>query len=219
MPRLTALVLTLLITATGRATGPEDEGRGPRPAVSANVSAGDEKSEYAPFIEQNLEFFDFSFKTIDDKPFNLRDYAAGKPVVIVEYFAGWCANSNRNGHVVERLWTRYRTRGLGIVAVAEYSSSDELRVHINRIGIDYPVVIETRKRRDRKDSSHFKYRRAVGDKRRWGTPFYVIIEAGDIQPPGSDGPLARRVFTVSGELIESEAEQFLEQRLRQTAVK
>lgn len=218
MPRLTALILTLLITATSPATRAGHEGYWTR-AVSAKMSDGEDKPEYAPVVERNLDFFDFSFKTLEDKPFNLRDYAAGKPLVIVEYFAGWCANSTRNGHVVERLWTKYRARGLGVVGVAEYSTPDELRVHINRIGIDYPVVIETRKRRDRKDSSHHRYRRAVGDKRRWGTPFYVIIEAGDIQPPGSDGPLARRVFTVSGELIESEAERFIEQRLPQTPIK
>ena len=219
MPRLTAIILTLLITAIGPAPRSVHEGYWPAAAVPANISGDEDKPEYAAFIERNLDFFDFSFRTIEDKPFNLRDYAADKPVVIVEYFAGWCANSNRNGHVVERLWSKYRTRGLAVVGVAEYSTPNELRVHINRIGIDYPVVIETMKRRDRKDSSHHKYRRAVGDKRRWGTPFYVIIEACDIQPPGSDGPLARRVFTVSGELIESEAERFIEQRLPQTAIK
>lgn len=215
MPRLTALILTLLITATGPATGARDGGYWPLAAVSASVTDGEEKPDYAPIIERNLEFFDFNFKTVEDRPFNLREYAAGKPIVIVEYFAGWCANSNRNGHMVERLWTRYRGRGLGVVAVAEYSNSDELRIHINRIGIDYPLVIETKKRGDRKDSSHFKYRRAVGDKRRWGTPFYVIIETRDIEPFGLDAPLARHVFTVSGEMIESEAERFIEQRLPQ----
>lgn len=213
MPRLTALVLTLLIAATGPATRARDQGRWPLAAVSAKVTGGEDKPDYAPIIERNLDFFDFTFKTVEDRPFNLRAYAAGKPVVIVEYLAGWCANSNRNGHVVERLWTRYRGRGLGVVAVAEYSNSDELRIHINRIGIDYPLVIETEKRGDRKDSSHFKYRRSVGDKRRWGTPFYVILEARDIEPRGADAPLARRVFTVSGEMIESEAERFIELRL------
>jgi hypothetical protein len=217
MRSTTAFVLTLLITATGPATRAEIGGRRPLAAVSANVADDEEKP--APIIERTLNFFDFTFKTVDDRAFNLREYAAGKTVIIVEYFAGWCANSNRNGHVVERLWTRYRRRGLGVVAVGEYSNSDEVRLHINRIGIDYPLVIETKKRGDRKESSHFKYRRAVGDKRRWGTPFYVIIEARDIEPSGLDAPLARHVFTVSGELIESEAEQFIEQRLARNAGK
>lgn len=217
MSRLTAAILTLLITTAGPTTREGNDANRPFATLAANVADGEAKPEYAPIIERNLDFFDFTLKTLEDRPFNLREYAAGKPVVIVEYFAGWCANSNRNAHVVERLWTRYRTRGLGVVAVAEYSNSDEVRIHINRIGIDYPVVIETKKRGERKDSSHYKYRRAVGDKRRWGTPFYAIIETQDIEPPEGNAPLARRVYTVSGEIIESEAERFLEQRLPKIA--
>jgi hypothetical protein len=53
----------------------------------------------------------------------------------------------------------------------------------------------------------------VGDKRKWGTPFYVILDARDILPAGTGQLLARRVHTVSGEIIESEAEQFLSSRL------
>lgn len=133
--------------------------------------------------------------------------------MIVEYFAGWCPNSNRNGHIVERLWTKYRERGLGVVGVAEYSDAIELSTHIGLIGIDYPLVVETPKRDQRRDSSHYKYRRAVGDKRKWGTPFYVIIDARDIELATQKGPLARRVYTVSGELVEAEADQFIRERV------
>lgn len=191
----------------------------PEPAsevASVTVVDDDQTPDYAPIVERKMDFFDFAFKTPDNRPFNLRDYASGKQIIIVEYFAGWCKNSNRNGHVVERLWTKYRDRGLGIVGVAEYSDAYELRIHINRIGIDYPVVIETTNRWDRKGSSHFKYRRAVGDKRKWGTPFYVIIQAQDVEP-ASGKVLARRAFTVTGEMVESEAEGFIEQRLSRGA--
>ena len=64
-------------------------------------------------------------------------------MVIVSFIAGWCSNSNRNGHVLKRLYDKYHERGLGAVVVTEYSDADEVRIHINRIGIDYPVVIET----------------------------------------------------------------------------
>ncbi len=179
----------------------------------ASVAADDAKPDYAPIIERKLDFYDFTYQTVEGGPFDLRDYAQGKSVVIVEYLAGWCPNSNRNGHIVERLWTKYRERGLGVVGVAEYSDADELRIHIGRIGIDYPFVVETRKRDQRKDSSHYKYRHAAGDKRKWGTPFYVIIDTRDIEPAAPNGPLARRVYTVSGELVEAEADQFIRERV------
>jgi hypothetical protein len=190
----------------------------PVPAVSsldlpADVAADDARPDYAPIIERKLDYYGFTYQTVEGGPFDLRDYAHGKSVVIVEYLAGWCPNSNRNGHIVERLWTKYRERGLGVVGVAEYSDADELRIHIGRIGIDYTFVVETRKRDQRKDSSHYKYRRAVGDKRKWGTPFYVIIDTRDIEIAAPGGPLARRVYTASGELVEAEADQFIRERV------
>jgi hypothetical protein len=181
--------------------------------ATADVLEEDPKSEYAPILERGLQFHAFAYRTLEGAPFDLRDYAKEKRVVIIEYFAGWCANSNRNGHIVERLWKEYRERGLGVVGVAEYSDAGELRIHINRIGIDYPVVIETSKRDQRKDSLHYKYRRAVGDKRKWGTPFYVIIDTRDIEAALPNAPMARRVYTVSGEIVEAEADQFIRQRI------
>ena len=172
-----------------------------------------DEPEPAPIVERKMDFYDFNFKATEGGPFNLRDYASGKRIVIVSFIAGWCGNSNRNGHVLKRLYDKYHERGLGAVVVTEYSDADEVRIHVNRIGIDYPVVTETTSRGDRKDSQHYKYRRAVGDKRKWGTPFYVILDARDIETSTPKAPLARRVFTVSGEIVESEAEAFIEQRL------
>ncbi|HWP44719.1 MAG TPA: hypothetical protein VNO14_15835, partial [Blastocatellia bacterium] len=54
---------------------------------------------------------------------------------------------------------------------------------------------------------------AVGDSRKWGTPFYVIIERRDLEDAGGRGLIARRVHTVSGEMIESEAQSFIDERL------
>src|SRR5215470_13892782 len=112
------------------------------------------KPDYAPIVERKLDFYDFKYPTIVGGAFDLRDYLKGKSLIVIEYFAGWCENSNRNGHVIQRLWSKYRDRGLGVIGVAEYSDEVELRIHINRIGIEYPVLIETKKLGQRKDSSH-----------------------------------------------------------------
>ena len=169
--------------------------------------------EPAPIVERKIDFYDLLLPQTDGARLSLRQYISGKQLVIVSFIAGWCKNSNENGHVVKRLYDKYRDRGLGVVAVAEYSDEQELEQHINRIGINYPVMIETDDRGARKKSIHFKYRQMVGDKRKWGTPFYIIIDARDILPAGVNQPLARRVHTVAGEIIESEAEQFISSRL------
>ncbi|HJQ67339.1 MAG TPA: redoxin family protein [Blastocatellia bacterium] len=178
----------------------------------SSTLASDEP-EPAPIVERQLDFYDLTLRATDGARLSLRQYASGKQLVIVGFIAGWCRNSNENGHVVKRLYDKYKDKGLGVIIVAEYSDQQELEQHINRIGINYPVMIETEDRDARKKSIHFKYRQMVGDKRKWGTPFYVIFDARDILPTGANQPLARRVHTVSGEIIESEAEQFISNRL------
>ncbi|HKQ07406.1 MAG TPA: redoxin family protein [Blastocatellia bacterium] len=169
--------------------------------------------EPAPIVERKLEVADFTLKTTDGRAFNLREYAQDKPLVIVAYVAGWCPNSNRNGHILKRLYDKYHQRGLGVVVVMEYSDPGEISIHINRIGIDYPVVVETSRQGQRKDSQHYKYRRQADDRRKWGTPFYVLIDSRDIERAAASPVLARRVWTVSGEIVESEAEAFIENHL------
>jgi Redoxin len=182
-------------------------------ACAAIESRASDEPEDAPIIERQMDFYDLALTTVEGKPFRLSEYVAGKKLIIVSFAAGWCPNSNRNGHVLKRLFDKYGTRGLGAVVVMEYSNAEESRTHINRIGIDYPVVVETEKRDARKKSFHYKYRQSVGDKRKWGTPFYVIIDAGDLETGVAGGRLARRVFTVSGEIIEPEAEAFIERHI------
>jgi glutathione peroxidase-family protein len=177
------------------------------------AQASSDYPEFAPITERNLDFYDFTLKTPEGQYFNLREFTKGKRLVVVAFIAGWCKNSNENGHVVKRLYDKYKGRGLGVVVVTEYSDQEEIRTHVNRIGIDYPVVSETSSRSERKKSVHYKYRKAVGDNRKWGTPFYVLIETRDIDTAGPRPLLARHVYTVSGEIIESEARTFIEKRI------
>jgi hypothetical protein len=182
--------------------------------IAASFVSPTSDDEHAPIVERAMDFFDFTLKTVEGEDFNLRRFAQGKKLIIVGFVAGWCKNSNANGHVIKRLSDKYRERGLGVVVVTEYSSPDEMRIHIGRIGIDYPVVVETDRRDRRKKSAHYDYRRIAGDRRKWGTPFYVLIDARDIEPATSP-TLARRIHTVSGEIIESEAESFIQRSISQ----
>jgi len=181
-------------------------------APSSGATFNDEP-ESAPIVERQLEVADFTLKTTDGRAFNLREYAQDKPLVIVAYVAGWCPNSNRNGHILKRLYDKYHQRGLGVVVVMEYSDPSEIRIHINRIGIDYPVVVETSRQGQRKDSQHYKYRRQADDRRKWGTPFYVLIDSRDMERAAASPVLAHHVWTVSGEMVESEAEAFIDNHL------
>lgn len=180
---------------------------------SMKPTAQEQEHEYAPIVPSTLDYHDFTYKTLEGKPISLREYIDGKRLVIVNYSAGWCKNSNYGGPSVKRLYDKYKDRGLGVIAVMEYSDPEEIRIHINRIGIDYPVVVETQSRDDREKTAHYKYRSAVGDKRKWGTPFFVLIDSRDVVPPVPQLPIALRVYTAAGELIEPDAEKFIEEHL------
>ena len=65
----------------------------------AGVPTDDPEADFAPIVERKLNYYNFSYRTVEGAAFDLRDYAQGKSVIVVEYFAGWCKNSNRNGHV------------------------------------------------------------------------------------------------------------------------
>jgi glutathione peroxidase-family protein len=211
---LTRRVFSAITLTAALLLGPMAAGN--RVAISKAISPSSDP-EPAPIVERLLGFEDFTLKTFDGQSFNLRKYTDGKRLTIVSYVAGWCDNSNHNGHVIKRLYDRFRDRGLGVVAVAEYSTPEEIAVHVKRIGADYPIVVETDNLGARKESLHYKYRSQVGDSRKWGTPFHVIISSRDIEPPSSGGIIAHRVYTVSGEMIEAEAERFIEQHLGEKA--
>jgi hypothetical protein len=42
------------------------------------------EAEYAPIVEHTLEFRDFGYRTLEGALFDLRAYAQGKSVVIIE---------------------------------------------------------------------------------------------------------------------------------------
>ncbi len=86
MSRQPGLIL-LLVTAVMIAAPPVPAGDMPEPPAS--VATDDAKPDYAPIVERKLDFYDFTYQTVEGGPFDLRDYAQGKSVVIVEYLAGW----------------------------------------------------------------------------------------------------------------------------------
>jgi peroxiredoxin len=168
--------------------------------------------QYAPLREVKLKLKDFTFPTLDGRAINLRDAANGKRLVLVHYFAAWCHNSNYDVVTINKLYARYKSEGFEVVGVCEYSSADELRAFVEQHRPAYPVCVEGSDKADRAKSTHHKYRREADDKRKWGTPFNVMVRAEDINPEGDT--FAKRVHAAAGELIEEDAEKFIKQYLR-----
>ena len=181
------------------------------PAPSKLVRTPD-GHEYASLEEREINYKDWTFKDLKDgAPVNLREWAKGKKLVMVVYFAPWCANWKMEAPVAARLYEKYKQHGFDIIAVSNYAPPSETRTYFGAAGAPYTVVVESEGREARDKTSHYDYRQACGDPRRWGSPFNVFLEPAKLNQKGE--VLTEKAWVVSGELIEKDVEQFIRQRL------
>src|ERR1051325_7639251 len=96
--------------------------------LSAVTVSAQGNHEYAPIEEKTINYKDWTFKSLtDDKPVNLRQWAQGKRLVMVVYFAPWCHNWKNEAPIAAKLYDKYKLQGFDVVGVSEYGSRDEVR--------------------------------------------------------------------------------------------
>ena len=184
----------------------------PTATPSVARSSGD-GHEYAPLLEQTINYKDWTFKALKDgSSVDLRDAVKGKKLVAVVYFAPWCPNWRAEAPVIGRLYDKYKASGFDVVAVSEYATADDARKYFeSQGGAPYTVVVESEAREARDQTTHYGYRKAVGDPRNWGSPFNVFLEPAKLNKTGD--VLTEKAWVVGGELIEKDVEQFIRERL------
>jgi thiol-disulfide isomerase/thioredoxin len=168
--------------------------------------------EYAPIQEKTINYKDWTYKSLtDDKPVNLREWAKDKRLVLVVYFAPWCPNWRYEAEVVSRLYEKYKAQGLGVVGIGEYAARDDIKKFFGEKGAPYPVVVESEAREARDKTSHYTYRMASGDTRKWGSPYNIFLLPAKLAKQGD--VLTEKAWIVNGELIEDEADKFIRSHL------
>ena len=172
-----------------------------------------EGHEWAPLLEQKLDYKDWTFKSLKDgAPLSLRELAKGKKLVLVVYFAPWCGNWKAEAPTVLRLYDKYKAQGFEVVGVSEYGSPEESRKYFeSQGGAPFPVVVESEAGADKEKTTHYAYRKSAGDPRNWGSPFNVFLEPAKLNPSGE--LLTEKAWVVGGELIEKDVERFVRERL------
>jgi len=162
--------------------------------------------EFAPLVSAPLPYPDFTLKTAGgDSEIHLSEFVRAKPLVLISTFAGWCKNCNWEAPVLRRLYDRYHARGFEIVQVSEYTHPDDVARFLQRHHPPFPVVVGSTSTDDatREGTDHYHFRKQVGDKRKWGTPFNVFVANGDLAHP----------LVVAGELVEDEIDAFIARKL------
>ncbi len=179
------------------------------------------QNEQAPITDAAFDYPNWNLKQISggDK-IDLREFAVGKKLVMVVYFAPWCHNWEHDVAFVQSLHEKYAKDGLGIIGVGEYDTISKMKAHLNLKSITFPTVYESEASSERLNTNHYKLRTEAGDKRKWGSPFYIFLQPENIQKTGDI--IAKKEKIVAGELIKQDAEKWIRAELGskpETAVK
>lgn len=171
------------------------------------------QNEQSPIVEKEIDYKNWTYKDIrTDKEVNLRDFAKGKKLTMVVYFAPWCHNFQHDAPMLEKLYQKYKDNGLNLIAVGEYDPVISMRSVFDRFKLTFPAVYETENRDKRQYSLHYSYRQATGDTRNWGSPWYIFLTPSVMEKKGDT--LTKKTFVVNGEMIEAEGEAFIRKNLK-----
>ncbi|HKC63735.1 MAG TPA: TlpA disulfide reductase family protein [Pyrinomonadaceae bacterium] len=177
-----------------------------------SVARAQGNHEYEPLEEKTINYKDWTFNSLkDSKPVNLRSFAEGKKLVLVVYFAPWCPNWRNESPDVAELYDKYKANGLDVIAVSEYGSRADALAYFGASGPPYTVVSESESRDDREKTSHYTYRQASGDLRKWGSPYNIFLEPAKLNKTGD--VLTEKAWIVNGELVRADVEKFIRERL------
>lgn len=170
------------------------------------------QNEQAPILEKEFKYNNWTYKSVrDDSSISLRDFAKGKKLVMVVYFAPWCGNWRHEAPFAQKMYEKYKNQGFDVIGVSEYDTVEAAKTDLEKKGVTFPVVYESVSRDDKTKTLHYGYRKETGDTRNWGSPWNLFIVPNKMKKDGD--VLLTKASVVNGELIELEAEKFIREQL------
>jgi thiol-disulfide isomerase/thioredoxin len=170
------------------------------------------QNEQAPIVEKEISYKNWTYKDVrTDEEVDLRKFTKGKKLTMVVYYAPWCPNWRHDAPMLQRLYDTYSSKGLGIIAVGEYDPVESMKKNLDALKITFPAVYESVSRGDKQKTLHYEYRKATGDNRGWGSPWYIMLMPSTMEKKGD--VLTKKTFVINGELIQMEGEAFIRKHL------
>lgn len=103
------------------------------------AACGDEGAK-APIIGDSIR--PFVARTLaGGEEIRLPEATAGK-VVVVRFWATWCAFCKDEMKTIEPLWQQERERGLLVLAVNAGQKPEDIRDFVAELGVTYPVLLD-----------------------------------------------------------------------------
>jgi AhpC/TSA family len=179
--------------------------------ISGLTFAHGQGNEQSPIVEKDIAYKDWSYKNLrTGEETNLRKFTQGKKLVMVVYFAPWCPNWKHDVAFVQSMYEKYKDKGFDVIAVGEYEPLDSMKNLLTVQKVTFPVVVESDVRTAKQTTTHYEYRRSVGDTRNWGSPWYIFLDVGKLE---AGNVMTKKAPVVNGELMRPDAEKFIRERL------
>ena len=170
------------------------------------------QNEQSPIVEKDINYKNWTYKSVrNGEEAALRDLIRGKKLAIVVYYAPWCPNWKHDAPFLQRFYEKYKSAGLEIIAVAEYDPVDAMKANLESLKITFPAYYESTGLDDREKTMHHSHRRSVGDERKWGSPWYILIDPAAVEKKGD--VLLKKAHVINGEMIETEGEKYIREKL------
>ena len=180
--------------------------------IAFAFSLGLAQNEQSPIVEKEIVYKNWKYKSVTTgNEMDLRQMASGKKLVIVVYYAPWCGNWKHDLSFLPKLYDKYKAAGLEIIGVGEYDPLAMMKDNQRQFSIAFPLVYESEDRLLREKTLHAEYRKITGDTRKWGSPWYIFIEPASMEMKGD--VLLTKAHVINGEMIETEGEAFIRQKL------
>ncbi len=93
-------------------------------------------------VKNENKYIDFSLLTIESKKIKLSDIV-GKKIVLLNFWASWCPYCVAEIPQLKRLYTKYKDKGLEIVAVNILENKNVVSRFVKKNKITYFVVLDT----------------------------------------------------------------------------
>lgn len=149
--RLTGMVISLVLVVwvmiylRGQGERPTREVETKQTQMKSQERVGDDAALYRDmsFLKQvkRADAPDVMLKALDGQNHALTQHA-GK-LVLVNFWATWCQPCIREMPSMERLYAKYKPRGLEIVAISlDQGNEDDVREFVAKLKLTFPIVLD-----------------------------------------------------------------------------
>ncbi|MGD2207037.1 MAG: TlpA disulfide reductase family protein [Anaerolineae bacterium] len=83
---------------------------------------------------------DFQLTTLDNSPARLSDLRG--QVVVINFFASWCAPCREEASDLEQTWREYDDQGVQFLGIAYKDAKSKAQAFLDEFDVTYPSVVE-----------------------------------------------------------------------------